>query len=39
MEATVTVSGQMKMPAQVMRILGVWLDPALQWGGHLEEAA
>jgi len=33
MEATITVSGQTKTPAQVTRILGVWLD------GHLEETA
>ena len=38
-EAEITVSGQTKAPAQVMRILGVWLDPALRWGSHLEETA
>lgn len=39
MEAAITVNGQTKTPAQVMRILGVWLDPGLRWGGHLEETA
>ncbi|ODM15178.1 hypothetical protein SI65_09417 [Aspergillus cristatus] len=29
MEAEIAVSGQTETPAQVMRILGVWLDPAL----------
>lgn len=39
MEAEITVNGQTKTPAQVMRILGAWLDPALRWGSHLEETA
>ena len=37
--ATIQIGPQVIKPTGAMRVLGIWLDPALCWKGHLDAVA
>lgn len=39
LEACVEIEDKVIQPSKVMRVLGIWLDPALRWKGHLNGLA